>query len=197
MSLVGVSIAKADIMWTSLETPVSVWTFGATVTDTIDMDNDGTPELTLSAGISSAGARGEDGTRYVIYESPPPNIGGPIESLPAGFEIGPSVGPSPLAWFESTSFAPYIICVTPGCVSRFEINGIPQYMGVEFTRYDGVHYGWLRIFSGGTSAAVSVTEWAWESEPGIPIIAGAIPEPSTFLLLALGGTVLLALRKRG
>jgi hypothetical protein len=189
--------ARSDLILTSLDEPIVLWTWGPPVTETIDLDGDGSPELTLAVEVGFAGVRGEDGTRYVVYEDPPPNIGGAIEPLLAGDEIGPEIGPDPVEWFGSdAAFAPFIICVTSGCDTRFQLDGIPKYMGVEFDRSDGTHYAWVRVFSGGTVASVSVTEWAWESMPGVSIIAGVVPEPTSALLMLLGASPFVVLRKK-
>lgn len=55
------------------------------------------------------------------------------------------------------------------------------YIGVEFLIENQIHYGWIDLdnYSWWQS---EIHGWAYESEPGKPIIAGAIPEPSTLLL---------------
>jgi len=64
------------------------------------------------------------------------------------------------------------------------------------------YYGWVRF-----SLSIETDEWghqlpsanlvdfAYESEAGVPIAAGAVPEPATLSLLALGGLALLRRRK--
>lgn len=54
-------------------------------------------------------------------------------------------------------------------------------IGVEFLIENQVHYGWIDLdnYSWWTS---EIHGWAYESEPGKPILAGTIPEPSTLLL---------------
>lgn len=200
-------LAHADIIWTSLDEPIVLWTWGPPVTETIDLDGDGTPELTLTANVSSSGVRAEGDTRIVVYNPPPPDLPGPVDPIFTGEEIGPGIEIGSRLWFGGyadgpedpaydTDFRNFIICVTSGCDSRFQLDGVPKYMGVEFLRDDGIHYGWVAVSAGGTTSTVGTTGWAWESEPGVPIIAGAIPEPSSVLLLMLGGSFLFALRRK-
>lgn len=75
--------------------------------------------------------------------------------------------------------------------------GARGYIGIEF-RIDGqIHYGWIDL-SNSTWWQSEIHGWAYESEPGKPIIAGAVPEPSAACLaaMALVGGVLLR-RRRG
>jgi hypothetical protein len=86
-------------------------------------------------------------------------------------------------------------CVNAGgvvCVGNF-LGGI-EHLGVEFDISGDTHYGWIEIESRERGVLIIVHRWAYESEPGVPIFAGRIPEPSSLaLVLACLG---LALRRR-
>jgi len=60
------------------------------------------------------------------------------------------------------------------------------------------HYGWLRLRIDGLDECASVTltvlDWAFESQPNVPIQAGDLPEPSAGALVGLD---LLALGAAG
>lgn len=68
----------------------------------------------------------------------------------------------------------------------------------------GTHYAWASITATGKDFSVdpfiTINEWAYESTPGIPIPAGAVPEPETIGTglgaLALGAAGLRRWRKR-
>lgn len=78
------------------------------------------------------------------------------------------------------------------CFGNF-LGGI-DYLGAEFEIAGNTHYGWLEIRSRDGIPFIDVLSWAYETEPGMGILAGAIPEPTaTSLLLAAG---LLAVRRR-
>jgi hypothetical protein len=63
------------------------------------------------------------------------------------------------------------------------------YIGVEFAGASGIHYGWIRwIGLGGLYARID--QWAWETEPGVPILAGAVPEPGIMSLLTVAALTL-------
>ncbi len=70
------------------------------------------------------------------------------------------------------------------------------YVGIETTGPDGIHYGWLHIENDNPQWLTGgrVTGYAYESTPGVPIIVGAIPEPSSNLLWIAG--IGLGLRRR-
>lgn len=70
------------------------------------------------------------------------------------------------------------------------------YLGVRFEREGAAHYGWIAFNgSGALGRYIYVHGWAYESEPGVGLIAGQVPEPVALLMLA-GGSALLALRRR-
>ncbi len=73
--------------------------------------------------------------------------------------------------------------------------GTNAYAGFRFNAADGVHYGW--IFLNVNAGIIDFTGAAYESTPGMAIAAGAIPEPGSMALLALGAAgVLGAVVKR-
>jgi len=61
---------------------------------------------------------------------------------------------------------------------------------------DGSHFGWARLnMTANKSATATLVDWAYETIPDTPIIAGAVPEPSSLSLgfLALGAVGVAAL----
>lgn len=78
------------------------------------------------------------------------------------------------------------------CFGNF-LGGI-DYLGAEFDIAGKTHYGWLEIRSREDVPFIDVLSWAYETEPGVGILAGAIPEPTATALLFAAG--LLAVRRR-
>jgi hypothetical protein len=75
-----------------------------------------------------------------------------------------------------------------------------NYFGVQFANEGtGVNnFGWLKVTFGATLGSRAITEYAYENT-GAPINIGqitAVPEPSTFALLAAGAAGLYAMRRR-
>jgi hypothetical protein len=74
------------------------------------------------------------------------------------------------------------------------------YIGVEFTDLSSQnHFGWIG-FTGGPASGQptgTITDWAYESDPGDPITAGeTTPEPTSLALLALGAAGVAVWRGR-
>lgn len=69
-------------------------------------------------------------------------------------------------------------------------------MGGEFDIDGATHYGWINLCVGELGPGGEIYGWAYESDPDTPIIAGAIPEPSTLLLPLSGGLALLSYKRR-
>lgn len=97
---------RADIIVNWLDSPIDVSTDTTPVSHALDINGDGVFNFTFSADTSFVGVRSEGDNRYLIFPSPPPNIGGSIEPLSEGFEIGPNSDSGELEWFgHETSFA--------------------------------------------------------------------------------------------
>jgi hypothetical protein len=83
-----------------------------------------------------------------------------------------------------------------GLLLGYDTSGFMQfsnaYIAVEFGAGDGIHYGWIQYtgFSVAKPFAINtpggfVDSWGWETEPGVPIFAGQVPEPTQSVLLCI------------
>ncbi len=86
-------------------------------------------------------------------------------------------------------------------VSQWNLNSSSNYFGFRFFNEASgqVHYGWGQFSLAGTPNGVgrALVAYAYESTPGLAIAVGAVPEPATYGLMALGmAGVLLAARRR-
>lgn len=77
------------------------------------------------------------------------------------------------------------------------------YIGLEFEIDGMTHYGWLstKLEPGdypwnSRPASNRITGFAYETGPGVPIFAGAIPEPSVLLLVLSATAAILVRRQR-
>lgn len=65
--------------------------------------------------------------------------------------------------------------------------GDRAYIGVRFDPGDGDHFGWIEVDRQGWDGYdLHVHAWGYETTPGQPIPAGAVPEPGSLALLAFG-----------
>jgi hypothetical protein len=168
----------------------------------LDLDGDGHVDLTFAYDFHFVGVRCEQATRILTNIDPPPNIGGSVAPLASGFSIGQESAAGWLQWLGTIPGAPYetdfntlIQCFDVGCTGDF--RGQQAYMGVEFQRASGTHYGWVSLYVSPFATPVAVIDsWAWETRPGVPILAGAVPEPSAWALLVGGGVLIVWFRRK-
>ncbi len=157
----------------------------------IDLNADGIADYRFFGDVFSVSvqALGENG--HLSLLATPPDLGSLLYPLPAEVSIGPSP-PEGLDWVNSlTPSHPF--AGTSG-ISAFTSNGgsglffgLTAYMGVQFLSVDGTHFGWVRIDAPSFEAGGVILDWAYETRSNVPILAGAVPEPSTWALIVLGG----------
>lgn len=168
--------------------------------DPIDINGDAITDFTFASSFQGVAFRTERANRYVYRIDPPPNIGGPVASVPEGFQIGLNLTDSTVGWASSDflggyvdpgeeSFAGIVLCLDSGCSTDF--TGQRAFAGLEFQLDDGTHYGYFDLLVGDFPSA-TIYGWAYETTPGIPIVTQIVPEPDslwlvgTALVLALG-----------
>jgi len=125
--------------------------------------------------------------------------GGEVRALADGTLVGPDTPADDwaqgyLGFLGLNSSA----TVPPGdVISTGQFLNTTAYMGVQFYIDDLVHYGWVRISNPYPVTGGIIMDFAYETEPGVGIIAGAgvIPEPATTTLL-FTGLMALIIRSR-
>ena len=97
--------------------------------------------------------------------------------------------PNELAGFYLGSYNEF------GNVGEGSFGAKEGFLGLRFERDGQTHYGYVEI-RGHESSRFSLLSYAWESTPDAAILTGAIPEPSTSLLLVLASTFLWKRRRK-
>ena len=163
----------------------------------LDLNADGQPDVGFADDDTSFYVYGFGSTRVLTYPPAGLDINSFLPVLAAGTEIGP-VPPSPsLIWRETENlpaFGPY--SATYNAANNAGYAGYWQavqgYTGVEFYIGADPHYAWIRLGAPlrGTHGGY-IYDYAYETRPDTPILAGAVPEPCTWALLVAGGFLFL------
>ncbi|NJM37749.1 MAG: PEP-CTERM sorting domain-containing protein [Akkermansiaceae bacterium] len=76
-------------------------------------------------------------------------------------------------------------------------SGVTGYLGFRLidNNSQGPFYGWMQVNFSNTGAPGTILDWAYENS-GAAITVGAVPEPSSVLLLGLSGALGLSIRRR-
>lgn len=179
----------------------------------IDFDGDGTAEFSFGGTYQSTGGNPDLHTdTYSVgpaAHSALPFDSGSIRLVSAGTAIGSSLSP---VWTGASDVfslvtISYVIPTPLPDPAHPGSMGWPQYGGpladaggvaylaARWQLADGLHYGWIRLSSQGMShpddpsriyLGPLVADWAYNTVPGESIVAGAVPEPSAWLLSASG-----------
>jgi len=168
--------------------------YGAVVnSQDIDLNGDGSPDFRLLSDGTEVDLVPLANNALVAVPELPPDLGSFVAALNQGTPVSSSLDPV-LIWYGANTdpfgSALIVACVDLGCLGNFQ-NGTDAYAGVRLDAAGTLRYGWIHIQSFGLNFG-QISEWAYETGPNSPILAGAVPEPSTFLILCFGVVLLIA-----
>jgi len=161
--------------------------FGGEASYNLDFNNDGINEIQVASRygdffVTTLG----NGSRIAGIAASPPDIGGFAHPFTLGNIVGPQT-PDFRSW--NLGISGLLSCQEIGCIGLWRSGGT-NFLGVEFQLYSDTHYGWVAIDMPAIFGGGILLSYAYESEPNSQIIAGAIPEPSSAMLVATGTALL-------
>ena len=177
---------------------------GSVLMNNIDLDGDGTRDFFTTTAGNELSIVPEGNNRVLSIVATLPDLGRAISPLLGGESINSSPR-SPLSW---NGQAERVNRFDDGGSIIFKCNGRVQpgsppvcdsllpfresrFIGLELEKDGNTHYGWVEITSNLSVIHDSqIHGWAYETDPGVAIAAGAIPEPSSILLLSLSFPIL-------
>ena len=190
------SAATAVVVITALPAPLEIYDDLNGRFDPVDVNDDGMIDFVFASVSSGTVMQTPNANRGVIRLDPPPNIGGPPVPLHPGYLIGISLAPSAFGdLYWDGSDLTIVQVLSTGSGSAFPETGLRALIGLEFVSALGTHYGYFDMFAGKGYAGITLFGWAYESQPGVPIQAAFVPEPSTAAYLG-AGTALIWKRNR-
>jgi len=169
----------------------------------LDLDGNGQPDVGFSVYGTQFDIYGFGSTRVLTYPTAGLDINSFLPVLAAGTQIGATPPSGSLIWRETLYLAPdgrpysatYNGANNVGYGGYWQ--GVEGYTGVEFYIGADAYYAWIRVgapFVGLYGGYIY--DYAYETRPGVSISAGAVPEPSTWALFAVGALAVAAVHKR-
>lgn len=189
---------RADIIYQQFEIPtVNGWPVIGLPSNpySLDIDNDGVTDFIFRSGSDGFAVFPQAGSAVLAVQSGLSDLNTFALPLAAGQEISSL---TPVAAFWDTDGVNGSVLTSArdaGAIGLF--TGQIAYLGVQFTRAEQVHYGWLHLDVSyvGLNAG-NLLALGWEDRPGFSIAAGAVPEPSTWVLMVSGGGLLFLYARR-
>ncbi|HVM47703.1 MAG TPA: hypothetical protein VMU04_06735 [Candidatus Acidoferrum sp.] len=176
----------------------------------VDMTGDGTNDFAFGFEGTSPAKPYVDARTFV--ESTLPNQSGIIGVLTkANTGLPVTMAGTMIDASYASTFPPQTVTSTTGRGYMSEDGGgdavvgdwsttatTDAYVGVELALAGGTSFGWLHFIDDPVSNPNTLTlvDYAYESSPGVGIMAGEVPEPSVVAVGALGVAALLVSRRR-
>lgn len=193
--------AQGTLVYVVPPQPVNIsGIYGVPWSQDFDVDGDGIQDYRFDNDGAAFYVSPLGSNRQIAYPAVPPDMGSSLTPLFAGEIVSTSLDPVLGQWVDRSS--PNL-----GWHSamhyQFDFGGGGTfyrkiaYMGIDFMAADGgQHFGWIKVDCSQQLTGGLLVEWAWAATPGESIIAGAVPEPSTWALLGIGLMALCFARRR-
>jgi hypothetical protein len=193
-----ITAAHAAVITVALPIPLDITTELFLDSFPVDIDQNASKDFIFFGSISGASVQPLRYNRVAIEVDPPPDLAGVLTAFPPGALIGADIA-QPLAFFSADFTGDQFVeegeFLSIQIVQCFDLCSYTPfaagrgYAGFEFERNGLKHYGYFDLSGAPNAKGVALYGWAWETEPGRAITAGAIPEPSTAAYM--GGSAFL------
>ena len=198
--LVGISVTapvSGAVIYTSLPNIPVFQGDLFPATERLDLNSDGEWDIEFYAHDDTFRVFTNTSVEVIAVPATPPNLGGYIDPLGDGSVIGAGSPSDGFTWF-SGSAAFYSCALLNNSVVCLGLwgNGV-DHLGFRIEEDDGFHYGYVTVdtpFLGIHGGFIQ--GFGYESSPDTSIRAGAIPEPSTAILLMSGLIAVVGRRRR-
>lgn len=155
----------------------------------LDVDGNGTTDFVFQSGQTGFAIFPQTGAAVLAASAGSLDFNSYGQPLTAGQQID-SLAPVSALWDSSVNGSLLTSARNTGAIGLF--TGQIAFLGVQFTRAGQLHYGYLHLDVSFVGAnAGNLLDLAWDTRPDAGIIAGVVPEPSTWALLLLGVGVLV------
>jgi hypothetical protein len=166
----------------------------------VDIDGNGFRDVWFVQALSTSGLRSFSQANVRVQSSAG---GDPGTFYAVPINLGQSVGAVPVSgasWVYSAHPSGYglstVVLLGSNLVTFGLWPGQDAYMGIELTLSDGIHYGWVHVEVEDFSTLGIIKDYAFETTPNTPIIAGAVPEPGRVGLFVITSLTFLMRRRR-
>lgn len=162
----------------------------------LDINGDGITDFILESGSSDINYATliPQGNNTIV------SMNSFVAAMTNGDTIGSSLAPIYQWSGGSTTIGFLVLLLGSGVVEDGNFVGKESgYIGFDLVDNGANYYGWMHVVnpvSGDAGLYGVVTDWAYQSAPNTQILAGAVPEPSTWALLGLGISVSWIFRRK-
>lgn len=181
------------ISFTWLDEPINMTKWPGPYSADLDLDGNGIVDFILQTENLVFEIAPLTGNAILAWPYPPPDAGSLVIQVAPGLSIGETPLPGSTWWEDESLFSAWN---NIGSIGFWVPPNEAGYFGIRFTIDTGIHYGWVFLDnSWGSAGGGDIYGWAYETTPGMPIMAGAIPEPSALSLIGIGALAILYKKK--
>ena len=151
-----------------------------------DFNNDGVSEFTLVSDGSAVSIVPHGANAVLSVIEAPPDVDSYVVPIAVGGTISSSLEPQFVWYGADTGPAGHSTIIASMSIGSLGFwKNVDAYTGLQLNLGGQTYYGWMHIQNYDINAG-QVFDWAYESSPNTPILAGAVPEPSTWALSGMG-----------